>query len=209
MTYQRVILDETSLPYVREVLMSGNTLARQLAEFRNLESGSVFAFLPSEMRPSAITDYRYANDTGRVESLDCLTQFISHFLHKNQERMCLLENRYARESDPVVVEYRSRILCFNEEVYHTVGGSQTSHETIRTAIIEADTSLSLVGVCFSRTDQCLWSSKSDLSLADIEIVVKNADYIIVEAFDGGGFLIWSQSSREVLTSTELPHAATA
>ena len=204
MMYHKITLDSSSVRWMKETLLSGNTLARKLGEYRNLGAGSVFSFLPSNTIPSEIENY--ANDCGveRGKSLGFLIRLIRDYLDKSEGGICLLENRYAIVSDPVVSKSHSQTLFLNEEVYHIIAGKETSDEAIKTAIIDADTAMSLVGICFSESHPSLWLSKSDVSLPEIENVAKKAAYIFVEAFDGGGFLIWSETPVALSASSERP-----
>jgi hypothetical protein len=99
--------------------------------------------------------------------------------------------------DPVVSsKYQSRMVFFNEEVYHVINRSSNESEIIRLTIREADTSIHLVGVGCPNHAVLLDPAISEVSVDDLLRIASEVTSIVVEAFDGESFLIWERQREE-------------
>jgi hypothetical protein len=194
MTYRQFIIDSSAMHWVKNNLANGNTLARTINDYCDLNTGMIVSFFPSDMMTVDIKDYSFDFGLSRETSLAILTKLVSEYLAKSKDRLCLFENRLAIRGDRFLNKVRSRILFLDKEVYHILLGGGLSHEQIRTAIVEADTSMALVGVCSSVSNPASVFRFSDISVQEIEAVARGAQLIFVEAFDGGGFLIWNRNA---------------
>jgi hypothetical protein len=123
-TYEKVILKPSASLYIRETLAAGNALARTFLDIRGLNDGVISAYLPKEMKGTAIVDYSYANAAKRADSMACLVDFIADFVSEHECGICVLENQYAKRGEPATLKYRSKIVNFNDEVYHLIDGNE-------------------------------------------------------------------------------------
>jgi hypothetical protein len=189
---KQVFPDVVALEYITSILASGNSLARIVSDLPRANRGRVFTLLDPTTMPTDVNGYHSGGVVSRSESLDQLIAFVTNRALTAQS-MFIFENRCARRSDHVVSKkYRSRMLFFNEEVYHVLVGSEETIMTTSLTIREADTSIYLVGVKFPMKTISFDPTTPYLSVEDLSRIGAELSYIIVEAFDGESFLLWER-----------------
>ena len=149
MDYHKVFVGDLGLRYVVEVLGRGLTLSRKMLQILATHGGSLSTFLPGRIEASRITDFARGGIASREQSLDCVVAACIQLMERCPAAICMLENRYATPDDEWLASCRSQIGVFQDEVYHLVPAISVSPERVRTAVLEAQTSLDFIGVISS------------------------------------------------------------
>jgi len=117
-----------------------------------------------------------------------LVTFVDKHLCKSKEAVVLCENVFAERKDVPNYTKESRMLFFNEEVYHVVTYENAyMPDSIEQTIRESEHQWA-VGVCSS----CAEVPQGDvLSESFFDVIVANTTHIFTPALDGDGYLVWS------------------
>lgn len=196
-TYRYIPQGEPAIDYIEHALSLGGTLARLVQKHCDLRAGSVYAFLPTEYAVATSRDYIRGGVASSTISLTHLTEVISHFLDATRARICLFENALARATDPWLAKAQSHLLLFDEEVLHLVTSrdylqfADDRDAAIRTAVIEAERALTVIGVC-SLEPVPNWRPGNIVSYDELERVAEKHRKLIVGAFDGESYLVWTR-----------------
>lgn len=194
--------------HLRHCLGHGKGLSRRLLRRLADESGSVFTWLPAETPESAAHDFRAGGklpSPPRAEWIETptatavpipttrehLAGYVESFLRGSQDRVCVLENALARRSDRATGSFRSELLFFGEEVYHRVpAGAEAA--TILAALDEAFAIPLFAGVLATAPAETRGrASGAEIGEAELDGLAENCRAVIVGAYDGEGFLVWT------------------
>jgi hypothetical protein len=204
----------TSLPYGEALeytllcLGSGLTLSRSL-EARIKHVGAVATGLPMGVASDGKVHFREGrrlprmatpsrcggNTVATPNTDDCLVAHVAHSLGSTPGRIFLVENALARRGDTSVRHFRSRLLFHAEEVYHAVWGSEANEHDIRLALTDGRSVLEFVAVLSSLPEGTEFVS-DQISQARIARLAACADEVIVGAYDGESFILWTLSAPE-------------
>jgi hypothetical protein len=187
MMHRDLIFGQAALAYITSVLEPGNALCRALLTNVNFKAGTISGFVPDEIRVATVSDFKMDRGLRRNVSLDHLAAVIKCALA--DDKVAILENRYAHRMDPWLKTCRSRLLPVGEEVYHVLTDEDLM-DRIHSTIVEADTAGLLVGIICHLSGGFDALSQTVLGAADFDSLVGRTSLLIVEAFDGGGFLEW-------------------
>lgn len=208
-------LGPEAVSYIRDCLANGKTLARYLLQRPDLESGTVTTFLPSDVGKEAATQFKWGGKLRRdpatfvyrtepdgsrtrwepVPNTDpWLVSIIQAFLRAAEDRVCIFENALARPSDPVLSRSESRVLVFDNEVYHFLSAADWASTIIAQAIREAGCPYPpLIGAMASAADEAGFSGEGrQISSAQLKVLAERTEKIVIGAYDGEGYLIWSK-----------------
>lgn len=207
-------LGPEAISYIRERLAHGKTLAKYLLERVDLESGTVMTFLPSDVSKEAASEFKWGGKLKRdpatfvyhtepdgsttrwepVPNTDpWLVSILQEFLGAGRERVGIFENELASPGDPWLSSWDMQTLIFENEVYHLLSNKDADNEqTILTTIRGAGNWL-FIGAMTSL------SEPSDLPLEGgtlddqvLKMFAERAAKIVVGAYDGESYLIWSK-----------------
>jgi hypothetical protein len=195
MRYGKIPLGSSCHQYAEEVLANGKTLAAALAASDLLKDSEVYAFLPAGTDASRIADCRWGGMASREQSLVQTATLIEEFL-SNENCVCVLENRCAHPSDPVLQKCSSEIWTFDEEIYHVLR-TGANREATKKAMVEADSSMFLVGCCSHSFSVAQHPARHAFDRQQLESLCINASHVIVEAFDGEAFLVFTSPSGQL------------
>ncbi len=210
-------LGPEAVNYIRDCLANGKTLARYLLERPDLESGTVTTFLPSDVSEEAATQFKWGGKLKRDPATfvyrtepdgsttrwepkpntdPWLVSILQRFLRGRAERVCVFENELASPGDPWLSLPRWDILqtaIFENEVYHLLSNRDAENEERILTTIKGANAWLFIGAMTSV------SKASDLALeADtvddevLEMFAQRAEKIVVGAYDGESYLIWSK-----------------
>jgi len=125
-----------------------------------------------------------------------LLPIIEAFLRTAPGHIFIVENALARPSDPVLSSYGSHLLMFDEEVYHLLLPQDRDEKIISQTLREAGYPYPpLVGALASGAEEIGLSGESQqITFVQLRASAERAAKIIVGAYDGEGYLIWSRPS---------------
>jgi hypothetical protein len=182
----------TAIEYIQHVLNGGRTLSQSIFDRIDLKKGFVGATCKKDL--SQLSNF----DAGGVCSAKDGLQLMSEFIHQKliQKNLnCIFVNDSASKGDEVLKRY-SNVLYYEDEVYHYLN-ADISIDNIEKTVRAAETSMNLVGVITSLQINKEFSSKNELNGKNILSIVDGMEYLIVGAFDGECYLIWSKKPIEL------------
>lgn len=210
-------LGPEAISYIRDCLANGKTLATYLLERLDLENGSVTTFLPPDVSKEAASQFKWGGKLYRdpetfvyhtepdgsttrwepVPNTDpWLVSILQEFLRGGTERVCVFENEVALPGDPWLSLPRWDILqtvIFGNEVYHLLSNRDAENEERILSTIRGARSWLFIGAMTSL------SQASDLPLEAgrldgeaLKMFAQRAEKIVVGAYDGESYLIWSK-----------------
>lgn len=215
-TYREIMFGSEAIKYIYECLKDGKTLSRYLLEKLDLKSGKVTTFLPADISdeeakrftegklkepPPQTHRYITAENGAKlrmVPKLDMsfwLINVIQTFLNIEAKRCCIFEDANAQPNDPYLASIKTRFLIFNEEVYHFLLWKDLDAERILKTIRHAESWL-FIGAMTSIPEESVFSHEAQkITIASDELIrllAERTEKIVVGAYDGEGYLIWSK-----------------
>jgi len=217
--YKEITLGPEAVDYIRDRLAEGKTLAKFLLDRGDLNKGRVTTFLPSEADLSKVnnfsrggvlptpppeTHHHYTAPDGTktvmVPVPDTSTELaamIQGFLQQGDARICLFESAVAKPTDGFLSTPNAkdlRVLSFQENVYYLLK-RQDDREKIEKTLRYAK-SFRVLGVLVHLSkDKFLDedSVRKELTLDELKVLAEETEKIVVGAYDGEGYLIWTRN----------------
>lgn len=215
--YKEIVFGSEGITYLQKWLeRGGKTLAKALLQAQPLERGRVAAMLPTYVsdekalqfeggvlkEPPPETHYIETDPSGKrwrwvrkPTTEPCLVEIIQGYLKADEGRICVFEDYLARPSDPVPPSRRDHMVTFKEECYQIVTWKDSTAEKIKATIREAKAGWPpLIGAMTSvpkEYDLALEAGK-EIAIADIRLFAERAEKLIIGAYDGEGYLVWSR-----------------
>lgn len=211
-------LRPVALEYIRDRLRQGRTLSSLLLRL-NLAIGQVWTYLPPEIDEEMAHQLTQGGIARSIQSLPTfhtgfgylepvmtpstpqVIALIQRFLQTRAEAYCVFEAALAKLTDPVILrQHEQPYFFFDDEVYYFLTGQDLDAQRIDGAIRAARSYL-LTGVLTttppgSHTIQ----ARQPITLQELQILVERTEMIVVGAYDGEGFVIWSRAMGELPTS---------
>lgn len=200
-----------AVEYMENQLRLGKTLASLLLRTVDFRRGSIASLIPAGYGSAELLEFEkgHLESTGipqrvqlgsisglalqKVNAKDDLTELIATAL-KRPGGYCLLENSLALSSDPWLQRAKSRIAIHETEVYHLLTSNDRDRIAIENAIGDASRSPNVCGcgACGRLAEALAVSSSGQvvLSTDDIKALASSAEYLVVSAYDGEGYLLW-------------------
>jgi hypothetical protein len=211
MRYVRRRLGSEALLYIQDQIANGKSLAHIVQSSVNLTHGSVTTFLPESVSASDANSFLIG---GKLQSppeehwihtcesvlvpipntFSILVAEILDFLLLDMSHVCIIQNAPAKRNDPCISLFSSRVLYFEDEVYHVVDAADASNENILEAINDSFSFRLFLGF-LSRKPHVydLEIGSVELSQSQLLALGRETVKIFVGAYDGEGFLLWGKS----------------
>ena len=204
-SFREISLGPEAIDYVRDRLESGNTLSTLLLKVHDLKVGRIVTKLPLVVDDEKAKDFETGGKlppiVGEFTSLEpvpntdsVLLEEIRRFLTEADNNVCIFENASAKPGDPFLQSLQTRFSIFDNEIYHLLCPSDIDDDRILKTIGSARSWL-FIGAMTSASDARggLCSEKKELSESDLNLLAERTKKIIVGAYDGEGFLVWSRA----------------
>jgi hypothetical protein len=213
--YRRVQLGQAGLQYVIDYLKEGRGLAKLLLQRGDLARGHVSTILPDEISEKAALAFEYGllpepppqthiyyDDGGRrwtavpkpnLEFLSVPT--IAAFLRHAPKNACVLEDTNGRPSDPWVSNAETDLILTEDEVYHYLAASPAPAKERILAALRSARDWRFLGILTS-TERPLLERREWFTLNEFAALAKNAQQILVGAYDGEGIIFWEQEAEQ-------------
>lgn len=203
-------LGTEAIEYIQERLSNGRSLARSLLNTLALASGSVLTcispdvsdvdantFLEGKVLRQPSLDERKPAKGGYMEPIpnadDWLSRRIHEFLTGGPRRVCIMENQLSGRNDPWLATARSHVLKSEDDVFHFLSSSTNSLDEISDALNECGSVFPPIIAALTTLDDSDFSpDEGAINQPQIAAFAKNASAIIVGAYDGESYLIWSK-----------------
>lgn len=207
-------LGPEAIKYIRNILSDGHSLAKYLLKSLDLDAGVVITFLPPGLSDEELADFeagvmpippesewRYFTyeDGSRVRVIPVTVVdydtilLIQNFLEEGTERLCIFENWLFHPTSSQVLRFKSRLLFYEDEVYHVLFGGYVEEGKIKETIKEAKSIPVFIGALTSMPgmSKALFKEKV-VSSKQLKVLAEKTEKIIVGAYDGEGYLIWNR-----------------
>jgi hypothetical protein len=214
-TNVEINLGTEAVTYVKECLASGNTLATLLLQSHNIDNGSVVTFLPIGTSDADAKKFKsggklptLASESHKEITADDgskwrmvpkpntkseLVTIIQDFLRAKQEHICIFEDAVSAPTDPWLLTSGTRVLIFNNEVYHCLTQDDVAHTNRILSTINRTTTWRFIGALTSVPDGKTFAFDTrTLTNDDLKAVATKTKIIVIGAYDGEGYLIWKQ-----------------
>lgn len=208
-TFHEVVLPAQARLYVEECLRQGNTLSGRLLQHVDQYTGDVRTFVPSATTVDKLLDFHHGgvlpvppepqwqHAQGSVlvpisNTDSCLAEVIEEFLGLAPGQICIFEDALAKVSDGNLSEYTSRIITFEDEVYHVLTPGEANRTRILQTIGEAKSIPTFIGVLTSVSNHPtnLFAQTRALTWNELASLADRTEQIIVGAYDGESYLLW-------------------
>jgi hypothetical protein len=219
--YKEITLGPGAVDYIRDRLAEGKTLAKFLLDRTDLDTGKVSTFLPFDADLSKVnnfsrggvlptpppeTHHHFTAPDGTKTVMvpvpgtsNQLGAIIQEFLKQGDAQICLFESAVAKPTDGFLSTSNAkdlRVLTFQEDVYCLLKENDDP-EKIEKSLRYAKSFLVFgVLVHLSDKDKVLPldadSPGKELTLDELKVLAEETEKIVVGAYDGEGYLIWSR-----------------
>ncbi len=193
----RFALGEPGTLYIHECLKYGKNLGRLLLTVLGRERGRVTALVPPdidfEKMPNLMSDFRgYVTQIGGT--LTCLVELTQEFLLEDPNHVCIIEDTIIRREDRVISSLDLPILFLGSDVYYFLSTEHRDDlEGIRGVLATLDANR-VTGVMTSLpTGRSPFEDRQEMTPQDVNELAERSQMIVVDAYDGGGYLIWHRS----------------
>jgi hypothetical protein len=207
-------LGTEALLYMKEHLADGRAFSQFLLQTHNLDKGSVITFLPpgtsSEVSIQFTTggklphlskesEKEITSDDGSrwrmVPKPDTSAQLVGimqNFLLNDQWNVAVFEDASAAPTDPWLSSAGTRLLTYDDEVFHCLGSVDANEPERILNTIDVARSWRFVAAltCVQRATFAERTQKLDRE--ELQTLAQEAKIIIVGAYDGEGYLVWQQ-----------------
>jgi len=189
-TLIEVAVGEQGVEYLKSILKQGMGMCQHLLKLP-LANGVAFSPIP----PSASTERAIKFNTGGVTTMRDTHRWLEIHLRSLSEKFpsgtIILQDIWAKPSDPAVLTARSGSLLTREHVYYYLKASDCGEQLVRT-LTEDVTSFFLVGI-FTRwpgSHSPIPASGEIIDDSVIEDATKETEEIFVGAYDQEGVVVW-------------------
>jgi len=189
--------------YVTKCLELGKTLSKLLLQIRDLNTGRVVTRLPSDLDDATAKDFETGGKlpplSPRTTTLQpvpntdlLLSEEIQVFLAAGDRNVCIFEDASASPSDPFLHSLDTRYVTFEDEVYHLLCQADKDQDSILATVRRAHSWL-FIGVLTSAPPGVDLCSEGVLTKSLLKFLAEEARKIVVGAYDGEAYLIWTRT----------------
>jgi len=188
-------LGEQGMFYICDCLRNGKSLGRRLLTLLNRECGQVAALLPQDVdlkrMPELVSEFRYGGISRIGGTLTCLSKMTQEFLTTDSSHICIIEDTIAQREDGWLAACDAPALFLGSDVYYFLSSEHHDDlEEIR-KIVSALDAQRVTGVMTSLPEgKASPNGRQEITLEDVDEFASRAQMIVVDAYDGEGYLIW-------------------
>jgi len=190
---------EKAFAYAEGQTTDINTLATNLKELVNWESGRFFAYLPKDVQLENIHAFKHGKIT---TDIDKVKYFILNELKRNNQLSCIFDDFSDEFEDgdngPL---FQTCGLFYKKEVYFLVDQKIASFELMQTCFFVSDAIWH--SLCLLTKVDLSHKKDKELTLQEIKAICLNATLIVFGAYDGEGYVIWENGYLSNLEEIEL------
>jgi hypothetical protein len=204
-TYREIELGAAGIAYIRECLEAGKTFARLLLQTHDLNMGKAVTKLPASVDDEAAKDFdsggklpelypRTTNLQAVPDSDFLMMPEINRFLSESSANICILEDSLANPTDPFLQSVKTRYSAFQDEVYHLICQPDNNSDTISKTLRQAHSWLTIGALTSAPEEMGVCAQLGELKLSSLTTLAQKAQEIIVGAYDGEGYVIWTANN---------------
>jgi len=187
---ERVDLGREAAAYIRWSLSESRRALSSYLQALPLEAGRMFTFVPSDAEHSRLSEFRAGVLHGRG-SYESLAKLALAYLAKDGRRYLIFEDVFVEVGNAWLEDPTIQYFTYGAEVYHFLAVESATEETVLQTIDNAKGYVTN-GILTGGSSLPLVQSGSCLDMLQLQALAEAADYILVEAYDGEGFLVWTR-----------------
>jgi len=189
-------LAKSAIDYIKQQLLLGGFFSAKINEL-DLEAGSVFTYLPQDLRLKPSIDYSESLEflTGEKVSTEfdsLISEIIMNYLDNNERKVAIFETIWNR-NDLIVSRRLIDYFTIKGRKYDFLKGGDKK-ELIMNYITDAKgypTVISIVDIGDKKIDII---PKSEFDEEKVSELASMTDILIIGAFDGEGYLVWQKNN---------------
>lgn len=192
--HPHIDLGERGIAYVRWSLShSPSTLASLLLQKIPLDGGHVFAFKPVHVDAVRLHDFHdgVLGQTGASEVRTWVYGFVVTYLQDQGRRYFVVEDVNSQATDPWLRKSTAQYVTHSQEVYQFLGREHPSPEAVSKTVAYAKGYVTN-SILTAGAGLPILRTKENLAVSQLLALADRADYILSEAYDGEGFVIWTK-----------------
>ena len=201
------LLGSEALDYIRSELKLAGDFGRKLLEILPLSTGRTVTYLPQDINPNFINDYRdscgetnqpiYSN-THRLAN-----SFVKQHLVRSEQSLVIF-NTLAHATDPWLQRFHAQFIIYKDEVYLYYTKRDQS-EIMEEKRLRGKGSYPGITVLTTIPPGLTINNGQSISTKQLMLMVTQTESLLVEAYDEDGFILWiKQPSTYANKSYELP-----
>lgn len=191
--FKQYFLDyEKSYQYFQETISDVNILSKSIFEYLDFRSGHFFTFLSSDSNiEKHINNFKFGSIKPPVR--DYIYSFVLNNV-RTLDKICIVDDFQQNYSS----EYKEDLFLshgkvFDNEIYYLFTKDNISLETVQTAFRYSNIDWHSLAIIFQTKLEK--SENTTLSKSDCVNICKNAEIILVTAFDAEGYIIWEKTPK--------------
>ncbi|MCH9634058.1 MAG: hypothetical protein S4CHLAM7_07960 [Chlamydiae bacterium] len=174
-----------------------NTLSKYICKLINFDIGHFYTFLPKTKDVSEAID-SLEGTRANLTPKKVFYSFVLDTLNKKTNKICVFDDfhgRYTSNYDEGL--YLSHGRHLSDEIYYVFTKKNATFESIQKAFRYND----LIWHSLAVITSCIVEETADktLSVNDCINICKNAEIILVTAFDAEGYIIWEKDPKNIVS----------
>ncbi len=187
----KVRLGDDARQYVLEEIGFNKTLASLLHERASTNPSEVCALVPDDAVFQERDKFSSGLGTSMSSARDLLTDFVLQEIASLRDGIALFVDIVSESSDPIMSKLSCAFLSLGEEVYYLVAPKETRSDVA--GKLQCACGMWTVGCISTASPTLLERMASNLDVDSIRSISTTAQFIILGAFDGEGFIVMAFS----------------
>ncbi|MBN2240863.1 MAG: hypothetical protein JW712_13910 [Dehalococcoidales bacterium] len=215
--YKEISLNiHKSTQYLTNCLLCGHTLSNSILNFFNLDDGHISTSIPINGDETNVYDFTHGRIFPEIQEsewqklkdkdnsnavwvpvqrvLKPVVDTIHRYLSDNPSGVCIVDETLAKSTDKWLQRIETKILVYNDEVYHYVDYSRRTIKEIEEMISNSPGFWPpFIGVLTTiPAEMKKLIIGKEIHQDILNVAAKQTKKIIVSAYDGEGYLIWNK-----------------
>lgn len=179
-----------AVSYIKTCLSQGDTLSNFLLKLP-LEDGDVTSYLPDNSTFRDAVGFSTGGKIKKYSAEHILAEYISEYFSRQSMSYALFE-AIERPTDPYLSSINTNYFVYKTEIYYFLTAGSSNNENIIN-ILRTARAYPCVGILTTPSEKKpTFSTGQKLTLNDLRMFVTRTEHIIVDAYDGEGYVIWSK-----------------
>lgn len=194
---QQVDLGLDGINHIRWSLsQSLSSLSSYLLQTLPLDAGRVFTFAPTEIGARRLANFREGIFGAREapKALDRVCMLAVAYLRRSGPRYLIFEDVNAQVGDPWLKNAFVRAVSYDGEIYHVLGTEDVDKAAVRRTMSYAKGYVTN-GILTGSLSIPPLQPGQHLEVSQLIALAEATDFVLVEAYDGESFVIWSRRRR--------------
>lgn len=187
-------LGRLAIHYLRGYLWLSRPLSRGLGRLP-LETGDVFTWLPAAVDPHQVDFKDGALGMSSADSHKMLTTFISDFLQEHTNGIALFEDQVASAGDKWLATETAPYFVHGSDVYFYRTSRDADPDLVSKTIATSVDWRAVAALVSPDEELPAFEPRQQVNSLLLERLGQVADLMVVGAYDGDGFIVWSRLGK--------------